>query len=81
MYQARAGYYRYYLSQYNKLKNISGFLKSIATVAITGIVIIAILLVLDVVTAVETKEILIKVLLVLGIIALGGVSVSFLSGR
>lgn len=56
-----------------------GFLKVIVTLAVLGVVGIAILFVLDVVTSIEVKEALQKVLLVLGIITLGGVTISFLS--
>lgn len=49
--------------------------------AVVGIVLVAVFFVLDVVTSVEVKETLQKVLLVLGIVALGGVSISFLAKR
>ncbi|MBI5400764.1 MAG: hypothetical protein HZB12_01455 [Candidatus Yonathbacteria bacterium] len=58
---------------------MQGFLKIIAILAIIGIVIIASLFVLDVVTSAEVKDMLLKVLIMLGILALGGVSVSFLT--
>jgi len=58
---------------------MQGFLKIVAILAIVGIVIISILFVLDAVTSIEVKDILQKVLLVLGIIALGGFVISFLT--
>lgn len=58
---------------------MQGFLKIISLVAIIGVVIIAIFFVLDITTSVDVKEVLKKVLLVLGIVALGGVGVSFLT--
>ena len=60
---------------------MQGFLKIISTLAIIGIVIIAIMFVLDIVNSVGVKEVLKKVLLVLSIVALGGVSISFLAKR
>jgi len=60
---------------------MQGILKIITMFAVVGIVLVAIFFVLDVVTSVEVKETLQKVLLVLGIIALGGVSISFLAKR
>ncbi|KKT30768.1 MAG: hypothetical protein UW27_C0002G0112 [Parcubacteria group bacterium GW2011_GWA1_44_13] len=59
---------------------MQGFLKIVSTLAIIGIVIIALMFVLDIVTTAEVKETLTKVLLVLVVLALGGVSVSFLTG-
>ena len=58
---------------------MKNFLKIIAILAIIGIVIVIALLVLDVIDTAETKDILLKTMLVLGIIALGGLSVSFLA--
>jgi len=60
---------------------MQGFLKIITIVAIVGVVIVATLFVLDLATSTEAKEVLQKVLLVLGIVALGGVSVSFLTKK
>ncbi len=50
----------------------------IAILAIIGIVVISSLFVLDVITSADVKEVLQKVLLVLGIIALGGGGIFFL---
>ena len=58
---------------------MQGFLKIVAILAIVGIVIITILFVLDVVTSTEVKEMLQKALLVLGIVALGGTGIFFLT--
>ncbi|HBB44401.1 MAG TPA: hypothetical protein DCZ83_03390 [Candidatus Yonathbacteria bacterium] len=58
---------------------MQGFLKIVSTLAIIGIVIIALMFVLDFSTTEEVKETLTKVLLVLGVLALGGVGISFLS--
>lgn len=58
---------------------MQGFIKIISTIAILGVVIIAVMFVLDVVTTTEIKETLTKVILVLGIVALGGVGISFLT--
>lgn len=58
---------------------MTNFLKAVGILAIIGIVVISSLFVLDVVTASETREILQKVLLVLGILALGGVAASFVA--
>jgi len=57
---------------------MQGFLKMIAILAIIGIVVISSLFVLDVITSADVKEVLQKVLLVLGIIALGGGGIFFL---
>ncbi len=57
---------------------MTGFLKMIALLAVLGIVVISSLFVLDIVTGEQTKELLVKVLLVLGIIALGGLGSSVL---
>lgn len=58
---------------------MQGFLKIIAILAIIGVVIISSLFVLDIVTSEEVKDTLLKVALVLGIVALGGFIISFLS--
>ena len=58
---------------------MQGFLKIVSTLAIIGIVIIALMFVLDFSTTEEVKETLTKFLLVLGVLALGGVGISFLS--
>lgn len=58
---------------------MKNFIKILSILAIIGIVIVGCLLVLDVVTSAESKDILQKTLLVLGIVALGGVAVSFFS--
>ncbi|MFZ2831923.1 MAG: hypothetical protein WAZ40_02120 [Minisyncoccia bacterium] len=58
---------------------MQGFIKIISTIAIVGVVVIAIMFVLDIASIAEVKETLAKTLLVLGIVALGGVSVSFLT--
>ena len=51
--------------------------KAIGVVAVIGVVIIASLFVLDFVDAVEMRDLLQKILLVLSIIALGGIAISF----
>lgn len=58
---------------------MKGFLKVISLIAVLGVVVIGVLFVLDVVTSMEVKDTLQKVLLVLGIIALGGMAVSFIT--
>ena len=60
---------------------MQGILKIITMIAIVGIVIVSIFFVLDIATSAEVKEILQKVLLVLGIVVLGGVSISFLTKK
>lgn len=60
---------------------MQGILKIITMIAIVGIVIVAIFFVLDIVTSTEVKETLQKVLLVLGVVVLGGVSISFLAKK
>ena len=57
---------------------MQGILKIITMFAIVGIVLVAIFFVLDLATSTEVKDTLQKVLLVLGIVALGGMSISFL---
>lgn len=54
-------------------------MKIIAILAVIGIVIIASLFVLDIVNTAQMNEFLQKTLLVLTIVAVGGVAVSFLS--
>lgn len=58
---------------------MKNFIKILSILAILGVVIVGCLLVLDVVSSTESKDILQKTLLVLGIVALGGVVVSFFS--
>ncbi len=60
---------------------MQGFLKTVALVAIIGIVIIASLFVLDMVTSVEARDMLQKVLLVLGLVALGGIAITALTRK
>lgn len=56
---------------------MQNFLKVMGVLAIIGITIIATLFVLDIVTGVETKDILTKVLLVLAVLAISGTAISF----
>lgn len=58
---------------------MQSFMKIIAILAVIGIVIIASLFVLDIVNTAQMNEFLQKTLLVLTIVAVGGVAVSFLS--
>lgn len=58
---------------------MQGFLKIVSVLAIIGVVIIALMFVLDFSTTEEVKETLTKVLLVLGVVALGGIVISFLT--
>lgn len=58
---------------------MQNLIKIIAILAIMGIVIVSTLLVLGVVDATETKDILLKTMLVLGVVALGGLGISFLA--
>jgi len=60
---------------------MQGILKIITMIAIVGIVIVSIFFVLDIATSADVKEILQKVLLVLGSVVLGGVSISFLTKK
>lgn len=60
---------------------MQNFLKVIVILAIIGIVTIALLFVLDIATLSESREVLQKVLLILGIIALGGLAVGLISSR
>lgn len=60
---------------------MQGFLKIVSTVALLGVVIIALMFVLDMVNTEEVKETMTKVLLVLAVITLGGVGASFLSKK
>jgi len=60
---------------------MKNFIRMIVVLAIISIVIISCLLVFDVVSYVETKDILQKVLLALGIVALGGAGISFVSSK
>lgn len=60
---------------------MQGFLKIVSTIAILGIVIIAIMFILDIVSTEEVKDTLTKVLLVLAVVTLGGVGVSFMSKK
>lgn len=53
--------------------------KIVTMFAVIGIVLVAVLFVLDLATSTEVKDALQKVLLVLGIVALGGMSISFLA--
>jgi len=55
------------------------FLKSLTVVAVVGIVVIAGMFVLDLVGTAEMRDALQKILLLLGIFALGGLAVSFVS--
>ncbi len=56
---------------------MQNFLKIIGILAVIGITIIATLFVLDIVTVAETKDVLMKVLLVLVILGLGGFTILF----
>ncbi len=58
---------------------MANFIKLIVVVAVVGIITVSALFVFDVVTAAETKDVLQKVLIVLGIVALGGVVIGVLS--
>ncbi len=54
------------------------FIRIMAVLALVGIVIIASLFVFDIASFAESKEALQKILLVLGIVALGGMATSFI---
>jgi len=58
---------------------MQNFLKTVVILAIIGIVVIALLFVLDVVNIGEVKDTLQKTLLVLGVVALGGVIVGLIA--
>ena len=58
---------------------MKNFLKIIIILAVIGIVAISLFFVLDLITANEVKDTLQKTLLILGIIALGGLVVSLIS--
>lgn len=58
---------------------MTNFIKLVVIVAVVGIVVVGSLFVFDVVTAAETKDILQKVLVVLGIVVLGGLVIGALS--
>jgi len=55
------------------------FIKSIGVIAIVGVVVVASLFLLDVIEAPETRDILSKIMYILGVFALGGISISFVS--
>lgn len=54
------------------------FIRFVAVLALVGVVVIATLFVLDASSLAESKEALQKTLLVLGIVALGGIATSFI---
>ena len=58
---------------------MQNFLKIVAILAIIGVIVVSSLFVLDAVTSTEMKDILQKVLLILSILALGGLVVSLIS--
>ncbi len=58
---------------------MQNFLKVIVILAVIGIVILSTLFVLDVAVAAEVKDTLQKTLLVLAIVALGGLAVGLIS--
>lgn len=60
---------------------MKSFIRMIVVLAIISIVIISCLLVFDVASYAETKDTLQKVLLALGIVALGGAVISFVSSK
>ncbi len=58
---------------------MKNFLRVVAVLAVVGIVVIAGLFVFDVVSVADTRDALQRVLLMLGVVALGGLAVSMLT--
>ncbi len=60
---------------------MSNFLKAIVSILVLAIVVVAGLFVFNVVSVEETKDLLVKVSMLIGVFAIGGFAIWLLSGR